>query len=151
VGAMSSNNAVPKTAGGDPPLPVGSTGAIMKARQGAKLRELRQALIDDGYVGLCSQAAALGIRRSTAWVVLNGRYKTSGLSASIVEQMMASPKLPPRARRVLQDYIAAKSAGLYGYDRKSVRAFQKKLSFSEIPTNYEGGGAARENVTIKPA
>lgn len=128
MGAIISKNAVPKAAKAAEPPRLGSPSLIMKARQSAKLQELRRALIDDGWVGLCKQAAALGIRRSTAWVVLNGKHKASGLSASIVDRMLTSPELPPRARRVLQEYIEEKSAGIYGHDKKSVRVFRRKMS-----------------------
>lgn len=126
--SVSSENAEQKAADAVRPVPLRSTSLTAKARQSAKLRELRQALIEDGYVGLCKQAAALGIRRSTAWVVLSGRYKASGLTASVIERMMSSPALPPRARAILEDYIEEKSAGLYGHDKKMVRAFRAKLS-----------------------
>jgi hypothetical protein len=128
VGAIFSKNSVPIAVKAAEPPDLGSPSLIMKARQSAKLRELRRVLIDDGCVGLCKQAAALGIRRSTAWVVLNGRHKSSGLSALIVDRMLTSPKLPPQARRVLQEYIEEKSAGLYGHDKKSVTVFRRKLS-----------------------
>jgi hypothetical protein len=124
-------NAEPEGTRAFRPLPVGSTSVTAKARQSAKLRELRQALIEDGCAGLCKQAAALGIHRSTAWVVLNGMYKASGLSASVIDRMMSSPKLPSQARRILQEYIREKSGGLYGHDQKRVRVFRDKLSFRE--------------------
>ena len=41
----------------------------------------------------------LNLSRSTAWTVLRGNYKTSGLSGKIVKRMLASPQLPLEARR----------------------------------------------------
>ena len=47
----------------------------MKARQSAKLRELRQALMDAGFVRLDKQARVLELSRSTAWTVMSGSHK----------------------------------------------------------------------------
>jgi hypothetical protein len=52
--------------------------AKMKGRQCAKIRDLRQALIDAGFRSLDQQAMALGLSRSTAWSVLQGHHKASG-------------------------------------------------------------------------
>jgi hypothetical protein len=127
-----------KAAEASKPHVLSTATATAKARQRDKLRELRQALIDEGCAGLSKQATALGIRRSTAWVVLSGQYKASGLTASVIGRMMSSPQLPPRARRVLQDYIEEKSAGLYGHDKKSVQAFCDKIT-RETPKHRIAG------------
>ena len=49
----------------------------MKTRQAAKLREIREALIADGVVGLNKQAATLGLSRSTAWTIVTGIRKAT--------------------------------------------------------------------------
>jgi hypothetical protein len=105
----------------------------MKARQCAKLRDLRQALIDAGFRSLDQQAAALGLCRSTAWVVLQGHHKASGLSAAIASRMMASPRLPQSARTVLLEYIQEKSAGAYGHSGMTVRRFVRRINDHEGP------------------
>jgi hypothetical protein len=101
--------------------------ARMKARQCAKLRDLRQALIDAGFKSLDQQATALGLGRSTAWAVLQGHHKSSGLSVAIVGRMMASPGLPQSARTVLLAYIQEKSAGAYGHNGKQAGRFFRHL------------------------
>jgi hypothetical protein len=101
--------------------------ARMKARQCAKLRDLRPALIDGGFKSLDQQATALGLGRSTAWAVLQGHHKSSGLSAAIVGRMLASPGLPQSARTVLLTYIQEKAAGAYGHSGKQAGRFFRHL------------------------
>src|SRR5262245_6046172 len=86
----------------------------MKARQVAKMRELRGCLIAEGHVHLDSQAAALGLPRSTTWTILNGIHKGSGLSADIVARMLAVSNLSPAVRDKILEYCSEKSAGYYG-------------------------------------
>src|ERR1043165_8731379 len=62
----------------------------MKRRQSAKIREIETALVASGVVGLDAQAQALGISRSTAWTILKGNHKASGLSASLVNRILAA-------------------------------------------------------------
>src|ERR1700736_7080805 len=86
--------------------------AEMKARQSAKIRELGQVLIDVGLRSLDDQANALGLPRSTAWTILKTCHKSYGLSAAVIERMLRSSKLPPRARTILVEYVEEKSFGL---------------------------------------
>lgn len=58
--------------------------AQAKARQARKVGELKAALTDAGHVVLDEQARALGRSRSTAYSVLKGAAKTSGISATII-------------------------------------------------------------------
>jgi hypothetical protein len=102
--------------------------AEMKARQSAKIRELGQALIDAGLRSLDEQAYALGLSRSTAWTILKTCHKSSGLSAAIIERMLGSSKLPPRARAILVEYVEEKSFGLYGGSRRQQQRFAVRLS-----------------------
>jgi hypothetical protein len=99
----------------------------MKARQSAKLRELRQALMDAGFVRLDKQARVLELSRSTAWTVMSGSHKSSGLSAAIIKRMLNSPQLPPSARTVLLEYVEEKSAGIYGHGQGPLRLFRAQL------------------------
>jgi hypothetical protein len=88
-----------------------------KRRQSAKLREIAAALKADGFIGLDAQATALGLSRSTAWTILSGSHKSSGLSATTLNRMLASPLLGERARVKILEYIADKRAGHYGIPR----------------------------------
>jgi hypothetical protein len=121
-----------------PMLTPSSIVARMKGRQCAKIRDLRQALIDAGYQSLDQQAKALGLSRSTAWAVLQGHHKASGLSAAIISRMMASPGLPPSAGTVLLEYIKGKSAGDYGHNGSQVSRFLRRLHenrATEVPAS----------------
>ena len=83
-----------------------------KHRQSAKLREITAALEADGFIGLDAQAAALGLSRSTAWTILNGSHKSSGLSARTLNRMLAAPLLGERARAKILEYIAERERGI---------------------------------------
>jgi hypothetical protein len=102
--------------------------AAMKARQSAKIRELGQVLIDVGLRSLDDQANALGPPRSTAWTILKTCHKSTGLSAAIIERMLRSSKLPPRARAILVEYVEEKSFDLYGGSRRQQQRFAVRLS-----------------------
>src|SRR5437870_3903816 len=70
------------------PLP---PSARMKARQSSKIRELVEAVKSAGFSTLDEQAKALGLSRSTAWTIRKTSHKASGLSASIINRMLAAP------------------------------------------------------------
>jgi hypothetical protein len=94
-----------------------------KRRQAAKLAEIRQALVAAGCNTAAKQAAALGVSRPTAWVVLN-RDKRAGPSSVIIRRMLSSPNVPPTARRKIEEYVDEKVAGLYGHAPSSRRWFR---------------------------
>jgi hypothetical protein len=100
----------------------------MKARQCAKIREIGEALCAAGYATLDKQAEALGLCRSTAWTVLQADHKASGLSAAVLQRMLAAPKLPNAVREKLLEYLAEKSAGHYGHCASQRRKFLAALS-----------------------
>ena len=103
--------------------------ANMKAMQSTKIRELRQTLADAGFRTLDQQAKCLGLSRSTAWAVLKGNHKCSGLSAALIKRMLASPQLPPSAREIILEYVAKKSAGAYGHNKGRLQIFRAELAF----------------------
>ena len=76
----------------------------MRERQRAKISELRTALVQAGFVQLLQQADALGLGRSTTWAVLRASHKASGLSAHVLNRMIASPKLPSEVLLILDDF-----------------------------------------------
>jgi hypothetical protein len=98
-----------------------------KLRQSAKLREIAAALKADGFIGLDAQARALGLSRSTAWTIISGSHKSSGLSARTLNRMLASPLLGKRARATILGYIAEKRAGHYGTSKSGLRKFDQRL------------------------
>jgi hypothetical protein len=107
--------------------PGSSSLSLKKAKQSAKIAELRQALIEAGITALDHQAVALGIWRSTAWTILRRQHKASGLSAATIKRMWRSPRLPAPARRVIQEYIEQKCAGEFGHSKSKIRLFRAQL------------------------
>jgi hypothetical protein len=59
------------------------------------------------------QAAVLKLSRSTAWKILKGDHKQSGLSAGTIHRMLAWPDLPPAARKIIDEYVQEKLQGAY--------------------------------------
>ena len=107
-----------------------SKAADLKARQAAKLREVGEALRAAGFSTLDKQADALALCRSTAWTVLQGNHKASGLSAALIRRMLAAPKLPASVREKLLEYVEEKAAGLYGHSYKQGCKFVATLTVS---------------------
>jgi hypothetical protein len=65
--------------------------AEAKRRQSDRIKELKSALENAGLSTLDEQAKALGVGRSTAWSILKGNHKASGLSGAIVRRMLSAP------------------------------------------------------------
>ena len=100
----------------------------MKAQQSAKIRQLGEALVASGIVMLDDQANALGLSRSTTWTILKGGHKASGLSAHIINRMLAAPRLPPLVRAKVLEYVEEKTAGYYGHSQHLRCRFVGRLS-----------------------
>lgn len=99
----------------------------MKTLQSQTLRQLRQALIESGVIGLDEQAIALGLSRSTAWTVLQSQHKCSGIKAALLVRMLASPKLPAAARAIIVKYVHERTKGQYGHSDRLRRRFIERL------------------------
>ena len=102
----------------------------MRGRQRAKIKEFRDALAATGLRTLDKQAAVLMLSRSTTWTLLNGNHKGSGISAAIINRMLLSPRLPPPVRATILQYVAEKTAGLYGDSELRLCKFTAQLSVS---------------------
>jgi predicted DNA-binding transcriptional regulator AlpA len=100
----------------------------LKARQSAKIREVGEALVADGICALDQQAKALGLPRSTTWTILKASHKSSGLSAAIINRMLAAPQLPPRVRLKIFEYLQEKSVGRYGDNERKIVKFTARIS-----------------------
>lgn len=111
--------------------------AEMKARQSSKIRELAEAVEAAGFLTLDEQAKVLGVPRSTAWTIRKASHKASGLSASIINRMLAAPTLPLLVRARILEYIEEKAAGLYGGSRTQRRRFSDRLSIEKLPEILE--------------
>src|SRR6476661_5218124 len=79
--------------------------AEMKSKQCTRIGELREALLASGFYTLDEQARALGIGRSTTWVLLRAGHKSSGISATLINRMWGSPQLPEPVRAKLLQYV----------------------------------------------
>jgi predicted DNA-binding transcriptional regulator AlpA len=111
-----------------------------RARKFSKIRELAEAVKFAGFLTLDEQAKALGLSRSTAWTIRKASHKASGLSASIINRMLAAPELPALARTKILEYVEEKAAGLYGDSRSRLRKFAARLS------TEHNGTSVRETV-----
>jgi hypothetical protein len=100
----------------------------MKARQCGAIKELHDVLLAAGFESLDDQARELGICRSTMWTITKARHKSSGLSPTIINRILAQPKLESRVRKSLVQYVRDKSAGLYGHSKIQLRRFSRSVS-----------------------
>ena len=103
-----------------------------KARQAAKLAEIRAALVAAGYDTTAKQAAVLGVHRATAWVVLN-RDKRAGSSAKVIKRILSSSQLPRSVRRKIEQYVEEKACGLYGHSETTRRSFGNQFTTRYVP------------------
>ena len=119
-----------------------------KARQAAKLAEIREALVAAGYDTTAKQAAVLGVGRSTAWWLLNGDKK-AGPSANLIKRILSSPNIPPAVRRKVEEYIQERISGLYGHSVSATRAFCRSVAFGTVAgtgqANLKSTGGADGN------
>jgi len=105
----------------------------MKGRQSSKIRELAEAVVSAGFLTLDEQAKLLGVPRSTAWTIRRASHKASGLSTSIINRMLAAPKVPAPIRTKILEYVEEKAAGLYGGNQSQRHSFSRRLSLEKLP------------------
>ena len=98
-----------------------------RVSQVEKIREIGEALVSSGLVTLDEQAEALGLCRSTTWTILQANHKNSGLSATVINIMLDSPRLPPAVRATILEYVEEKIAGRYGHGRQQRSRFAERL------------------------
>jgi len=99
---------------------------LQKAKQVSKLGEIYRALCAEGFDSLDKQAAVLGLKRSTTWALLHSD-KRRGPSIVILKQLLSSPQIPSKVRKKVNEYIQAKSLGLYGHSQKSIRNLRRQI------------------------
>ena len=104
----------------------------IKARQTAKIKEIGVALASLGFTGLDVQAKTLGLSRSTTWTLLHANHKSSGLSAKVINRMLAAPNLPALVRTKILEYAEEKVAGRYGHSNVARNRFATLLSVDLI-------------------
>jgi hypothetical protein len=104
----------------------------LKAQQSAKIRQLRETLLDAGIGKLSEQATALGLCRSTAWTILQGNHKNSGLTADVVNKILAAPHAPEALRAKVLEYVREKASGRYGHTLVQRRKFVARLATVQV-------------------
>jgi hypothetical protein len=117
-----------------------------KARQAAKLAEIREALVAAGYDTTAKQAAVLGVCRATAWVVLN-RDKRNGPSAGVIKRILSSPNVPPAVRRKVEEYIEDRVGGLYGHCGSATRAFRYQFDIRRCNLELRKSNSSRDELS----
>ena len=105
-------------------------GNMSRALQALKIHEIGEALKAAGLRTIQGKATALGLSRSTTWAVLQADYKNSGLSAALVNTMLASPKIPEPVRGKLFEYVDEKISGRYGHNAIQLRRFVSRLALA---------------------
>jgi len=99
-----------------------------KARQAQKIREIGAALEAAGHLTIQDKAHALGLSRSTTFALLKADHKNSGLTATLVNTILASPKLPETVRMRLLEYVDDKISGRFGHNPIQLRRFVSRLA-----------------------
>ena len=102
--------------------------ASQRRQQRLKIEEIARTLVKSGFVALDEQADVLGLSRSTTWTIIRGIHKSSGLSATTINRMLASDRLPLRVRLKVLEYIAEKMSGAYGDRKHRLKAFANRIS-----------------------
>ena len=74
-----------------------------------RLQDIADALVAAGYTSLDEQAKALGVTRSTAWNIVNGKNKLDRLARKTTKRILANPDTPPSVRAIIQQYLAERS------------------------------------------
>jgi hypothetical protein len=92
---------------------------------------------------LDEQAAVLRLGRSTAWALLHSDKKV-GRSNRILAHIVTAPRLPLKVRLKVNEYIQAKSRGLYGYSDKSILNLRAQLQNRRLL-------APKRSVATRPA
>jgi len=104
----------------------------LKSDQSRKLCELRDALLAAGFHTIEQQSRALGGGRSTCWTIIASAHKGSGLSAAIINRMLAAPQLPLAARAKILEYVFEKADGQYGYSAAQCRKFIARIAMEPL-------------------
>ena len=101
-----------------------------RARQAAKIKELRKVLLALGYSTLSQQAAVLGLKRPTVWAIFKSEHTRGGLSSNTVRQLLAAKAAPQEVKRVIRQYVSEKLAGVYGHNPSALRLFRLRAGLS---------------------
>jgi len=109
-----------------------------KARQVSKLTEIREALIAAGCDTTAKQAAALGVCRSTAWVLFNHDRRV-GPSTKVLKRILSAPNLPAAARQKVEEFVEQRISGLFGHSDARAQWFRDQIR-AAIKRGSDGPG-----------
>jgi hypothetical protein len=121
----------------------------MRERQRAKIREFGDALAAMGLRTLDKQADALALSLAAPPGICS-KHKGSGISPTIINRMLASPRLPPRVRAKIIEYVAEKAAGAYGDSKARLNKFTTRVSGNALAHGWPGGIEQRKRSTKLP-
>src|SRR3569833_535911 len=103
----------------------GTVRKLGKIRQAEKIYELRKALLALGYeLGAASTAQSLGLGRSTLWAILDSKHRHTGLSTKTIRRMLSAEGTPKGVRKVLEQYLRKRLAGLYGHNQREIALYR---------------------------
>jgi hypothetical protein len=86
-------------------------GVKKRAYDPSEPARIRQALIGSGYKALDAQAKALGLGRSTTWVIVASQHKMGRISQKVRARMLTHPDLPASVRAVLEAGVSTEISG----------------------------------------
>jgi hypothetical protein len=69
----------------------------------------------------------LGLSRSTTWTIISGTHKSTGISAALIDRMLASRPYRSGYAKII-DYLEEKAAGRYGHSPTQRRRFVESLA-----------------------
>src|SRR5262245_41450550 len=78
----------------------------MRGDRSIELDRISEMLISAGYISLDEQAKALGLGRSTAWVIVAKKYKVGRLNAKTIDRILKNTQTPPAVRLLVEQYVA---------------------------------------------
>jgi hypothetical protein len=98
-----------------------------------ELDRISEALIASGHISLDEQAKALGLCRSTAWVIIKKKYKFGRLNTKTIDRILSNTQTPPAVRMLVEQYVAKRSG------RK------RRASSLQRPVRTNGGLSSLKN------
>ena len=73
------------------------------------LDPISEALIASGYTKLDAQAEALGLCRSTTWVIIKNKHKAGRLSGKTINRILSNRQTPAAVLSAVQRYAVQRS------------------------------------------
>jgi hypothetical protein len=96
---------------------------------------ISEALIASGYTSLDAQAKALGLCRSTTWVITKNKHKLGRLSGKTIYRILTNPQTPAAVRTAVRQYALqrCKTATESGFSVKNLQFGSATPPYFESP------------------